>query len=66
MENVMTNGFTEMSLSEMEALNGGTDRNEAVHDLFYVFGQGAGYVKNFAVEYWDCWKIGAREIAGWF
>lgn len=53
MNNVITNGFCELNENEMVTIDGGTDMNESVHDLFAVIGAGAGYVVKGVKGYWN-------------
>lgn len=43
MENVMANNFEELTLDETLDMQGGTDMNEAVHDLFATIGAGVAH-----------------------
>ncbi len=53
MNNVMTNSFCELDENEMITIDGGTDMNESVHDLFATIGSIGGYIVKGATWYWN-------------
>lgn len=57
----MTKGFTELSENEMNPVEGGTDKHQAVEDLFHTIGQGVDYVVNYAEACWTASKIAFRR-----
>ena len=64
MENVMTNGFSELSENEILEVDGG-------RSPFYYASKAAACVKGFAKDvargnFVEDWKTGADEIKSWF
>ena len=66
MENVMTNGFTELSENEMLDIDGG---KSALEETCNAIGAAAHYTYGFAKDiknFGSNWKTGFNEICSWF